>query len=145
VKKLKETDISTHILECLDGLRIGVFWRNNNVGVFDSKKMCYRKPPAFSRKGIADILGCLKGVFVSIEVKSAIEYKWAMAFYKRVGDPYTYVPQSEKEKHVLNQIIFMLDIINHGGVAFFTYSVGDALNKLGVINNYQPTKQEKLL
>ncbi|WP_448529177.1 VRR-NUC domain-containing protein [Raineya sp.] len=48
-----------------------VAWRQNNAGVWDAKKQCYRKNQ-FSRRGIPDIVGYRKsdGKAIFVEVKS---------------------------------------------------------------------------
>lgn len=48
-----------------------VAWRQNNTGVWDAKKQCYRKNP-FSRKGIPDVVGYRKadGRAIFVEVKA---------------------------------------------------------------------------
>lgn len=50
----------------------GVWWRTNNVGIWDPVKKIYRKPKgALQRNGISDIAGVYRGVAIFIEVKSS--------------------------------------------------------------------------
>ena len=67
-QKLSEKEIQKWILDYLLANRIGFFWRNNTVGVYDPTRKCYRKNKS-QVNGIPDILGILYGQFVAIECK----------------------------------------------------------------------------
>lgn len=58
--------LTDHIvyLICASG---GIATRINTVGVYDKKKELYRKSKHI--KGVADVLGCYKGLFVAVEIK----------------------------------------------------------------------------
>jgi len=135
---LTETEIQSDILTTLHRLHIGLFWRNNNTGVYDKEKGVYRRSsPIFQRRGVSDILGCYDSKFTAIEVKTLKAYKWVMHFWNRArekGDIRLYKPTNKHEDHVLNQILFLEDVRRYGGVGFFTYSTEDTIKKLGVKN-----------
>ncbi len=69
-QKISEADIQTFILDFLTTSRIGYFWRNNTVGVYDPTRCIYRKNKK-QEKGIPDILGVMCGRFIAIECKSS--------------------------------------------------------------------------
>lgn len=65
-----ESEIQTTILDYMK--LCGIFcWRNNSVGIYDTYKHQYRRPPKHHLNGVPDILGILpNGQFLGIEVKS---------------------------------------------------------------------------
>lgn len=70
-KKILEKSIEKNILEYLEARGDGYFWKNNSVGVYDPVKRVYRKARSrFLIKGTADILGCYRGLFIALEVKT---------------------------------------------------------------------------
>jgi|SRR5579872_2540524 len=81
----------------------GIFaWRNNTIGVWDSKLGIYRKNTTI--KGVSDILGILPtGRFLAIEVK-------------RKGG----IVSDE-------QLEFNYTINKNGGLAFVAYSIDDVI------------------
>lgn len=128
-----EADIQKSILIALQVSRIGYFWRNNNVGVFDKAKNIYRKPSSqFAPKGVSDILGVHKGKFVAIEVKSEKQFAYVERLIERTSERgiRLYLPKSKNEVHLIEQIVFLENIKKQGGIGFFTYSVTHALAKL---------------
>lgn len=104
---IKEIDIQNAILAYLN-MRGIYCWRNNTVGIFDSKKGVYRKPMGkYQINGISDILGILKdGRMLCVECKS------------------------EKGKLTEAQKDFLENINSNGGVAFVARSIDDVKNKL---------------
>jgi hypothetical protein len=70
----------------------GVFcWKQQTIGVYDSKKKTYRKRSKFQLAGISDILGILpNGTFFAIEVKTFEPKKYASPdqkeFIKKVNE-----------------------------------------------------------
>lgn len=48
-----------------------LFWRNQNIGVFDPYSGKFRRKSKYELLGVSDILGCIDGKLVCIEVKSA--------------------------------------------------------------------------
>jgi len=128
---MKEMDIVNSILEGLNQLPMASFNRINNVPTWNKKTKSYNRLSRFSPKGSSDICGCYKGHYVAIEVKTPLEYNWVLQFYNRIKDQlYTYVPQTKKEDHVLNQIRFIDKKISCGGIGFFTYSLQNTLEQL---------------
>lgn len=65
-----EKQIENQILSWLKSKRI-MAWKVKTVGTFDAKLGKFRKPSAWYRKGVADILGIFKKRPLAIEVKSA--------------------------------------------------------------------------
>lgn len=50
----------------------GIWWRTNNVGIWDPVKKVYRKPKgALQLNGVSDIAGVYRGIAIFIEVKSS--------------------------------------------------------------------------
>ena len=49
-----------------------MFWRQNNTGIWDARRQCYRKPSgAGARQGVPDIVCVLRGgTFLGIECKA---------------------------------------------------------------------------
>lgn len=69
--KQTEKEIENSILEYLYYFHLGYFWKNNSVGIFDPTKKIFRKSKnKYAVNGVADIIGCIDGKFVSFEVKS---------------------------------------------------------------------------
>lgn len=69
----------------------GVYaWRANSTGIFDAASGKWR---ASAKKGVSDILGCYRGKFIAIEIKTG------------------------KDKLRPEQIGFLKSIDDHGGVA----------------------------
>jgi penicillin-binding protein-related factor A (putative recombinase) len=68
--KLKQTEAQLQkiIIEYINITKKGMFWRNNNVGVFDRQTGAYRMTN--QKKGVPDIIGVYRGYFIGIEVKS---------------------------------------------------------------------------
>lgn len=70
MKPQSEKAIETQILNVLK-LKGLFFWKNQTTGIFDPTRKVFRKtknPHAIN--GVSDILGCIQGRFVAIEVKS---------------------------------------------------------------------------
>lgn len=66
---LSEKQIENQILSWLKMKGI-MAWKVKTVGTFDQKLGKFRKPSAWYRKGVADIIGIYKGKPLAIEVKS---------------------------------------------------------------------------
>ncbi len=64
--KPTEAQIQASILDYLARANRGVLWRNNTGGAYTKTGFI-----SFGKKGSGDIIGCYRGYFVSIEVKSA--------------------------------------------------------------------------
>lgn len=47
-----------------------MFFKIQNVGIFDPTKKTFRKPSRHHKAGVSDILGIINGRFVAIEVKT---------------------------------------------------------------------------
>ena len=62
----EEKLIQNDILEYLQGLNIGLFWQNDSFPIKGR-----RRKNRYRMNGVADILGCIDGEFVAIEVKSS--------------------------------------------------------------------------
>lgn len=84
----------------------GVFWKNQNVGIYDARKGTFRRPGKYHKAGVADILGIIRGRFVAIEVKT------------KTG------------RLSKSQAKFLEEIQEHGGIAFVARSVQEVDEKL---------------
>jgi len=89
----------------LDYLQIKqyLYWRVNTTGVYDPTKKIFRKKPAHSRNGVADIFVLKKGVSYFIEVKGQ----------KGV------LSQDQKD--------FRDDVTKHGGIFIVAKSIDDVI------------------
>lgn len=67
---MKETELQNLILDYLNCLPGCFAWRNNNTGLWDPVKKIYRPLRGHSHKGVSDILGCINGRSLCVEVKS---------------------------------------------------------------------------
>ena len=68
-KSQPEKQIENAILDYL--LMVdGMFWKAQNVGIYDPRKGTFRRPGKYHKAGVADILGIIRGRFVAIEVKT---------------------------------------------------------------------------
>ena len=119
--KPSEKQIESAILRYLHTVHI-FCWRQNTVGIFDSKLGVYRKPHSpFIISGICDILGILPrhnnlgkiGQLLAIEVK---------------------VP-SRRNNLTDNQRNFIDRVNENGGVAFVATSIKDVQEKLSNLLN----------
>ena len=108
---MKEKAIENQILSWLAMHRILAF-KHESQGTFDARIGVYRRKNSVHRKlGVADILGCIGGRFLAIEVKSQTG---------RLSD---------------HQKQFLLEVLAHGGIAFMARSIEDVeenLTKAGV-------------
>ena len=102
-----EKEIENSILEFLARLPNCKAWKNQTVGIYDPRLGMYRPLKGqFSGKGSSDILACVGGYFVAIEVK------------RPVGS----VIRAE-------QMDFIRDILATGGIAFIARSLEDVVEK----------------
>jgi len=108
---VKETDVQMAICDYL--ATIGddcLFWRNNNVGVFDPTRRCFRKNHSkYTPNGISDILGIYRGKPMAIEVKR---------------------PKPDKTYPTKEQKVFLQVFAEAGGIAFVARSVEDVIKGL---------------
>lgn len=89
--------------EILDALhKAGVLcWRNNNTATYDPKLDMYR---AFNgMKGVPDILGCIDGRFIGVEVKTP------------------------RGKQSADQVLFQRRLESKGGIYILARSVDDIM------------------
>lgn len=113
---MNEKTIENSILNFLK--HIGVFcWKNQTTGVFDPTKKVFRKSSnPHHIKGVADILGCIEGRMIAIEVKA------------------------EKGKVSPEQRVFLTRINQEGGVAFVARSIDQVAREL-----YKAFPEHKIL
>ena len=103
---IKEKDIELQICRYLLTQNI-FFWKQPTTGYFDTKRKKFREQASpFAIRGVADILACVRGRFVAIEVKT------------RKG----------AQKH--SQKIFEENLTKAGGVYLLARSVEDVKNLL---------------
>lgn len=84
----------------------GMFWKAQNVGIYDPRKGTFRKTSKYHKAGVADILGIIRGRFVAIEVKT------------KTG------------RLSKSQAKFLQDVKDNGGIAFVARSVNECDEKL---------------
>ena len=110
--KVTEKQIENAILSFLASIQGCKAWKNQTTGIFDPTKKVYRSLKGrYSGKGSADILACLGGWFIAIEVK------------KPTGSVVS-----------IHQYKFLEEIRNAGGVAFIARSVDDVKRTLLELN-----------
>jgi hypothetical protein len=135
---IKEKDIQNEILEYLQEHRIGSFERVNNTPAYSVKFGGYLRPSKYSKKGMCDIIGCISGRFIGIEVKTPSEFKYVNKLYNKISKNITnYKPISKKEEHVISQMRYIFEKNQNGALCFFADSVSRVekiLIKGGLIN-----------
>ena len=67
-RKRNESDVVKACCQYLQ-MKRHLFWRTNNIPVYDPKTGRHRAMPLYCIKGVGDILGLIKGIFYSIECK----------------------------------------------------------------------------
>lgn len=67
-KEVSEQDIQEAICEYL-ALKKYFFWRQNTMGLFDSRKKIYRRMPRYAMNGVSDIILVHGGKIICLEVK----------------------------------------------------------------------------
>ena len=106
MKKKTEKQIENEILEFLQGIE-GIYWKNNNVGIYDPIRKTFRRPGRHHLNGVSDIMGCDgNGKIVCIEVK-------------------TQTGRASKDQNK-----FLNKIVGLGGIAFIARSVDDVKENL---------------
>jgi hypothetical protein len=101
--KIKEGSIEAVILRFLNILPDTFAWKNDSVGIYDSKRGVYRKKKKEHHiNGVSDIIGIHRGRFMAIEVKT------------KTGTA------SDDQK------LFIARILKEGGIAGIARSVADA-------------------
>jgi len=130
---MSESDIQNVIMEYLTLKKIGSFERINNLPSYNVKQGHYMRPSRYAKKGVCDIIGCLNGRFVGIEVKSPIEFNHVCTLWNKISHIVdTYKPINKKEEHMLGQIRYITDKNRHGGYCFFTHSLDHVIAKLNM-------------
>lgn len=101
---MKESDLQKSIKEYLE-LKKYIVVKFQSVGIYDSKRDIYRK---LGKKGVSDLLACQPktGRFVAIEVKV------------------------KPNKPSQEQLDFLEEIKNRGGISVLAYSLEDVLQIL---------------
>lgn len=107
---LSEKKIQSAILNYFGMLRDAYVWRNNSGAATQTNKSGKSYFMRFGLKGSADIIGCYKGRFIAIEVKSA------------------------KGKTSEEQDKFIAEINRCGGYAIVARSLDDAQALIAKIN-----------
>lgn len=67
---MSENHVLTACCQYLE-LQRHFFWRQNNVGIYDTKRKIHRKLPKWSKKGVSDIICVHVGVPFFIECKTS--------------------------------------------------------------------------
>lgn len=68
MENIKENDILNVICDYLRWEKV-VFWRQNNIPVYDATRKVFRKMPKYSRKGVSDIIILINGKSIFVEAK----------------------------------------------------------------------------
>lgn len=107
-----EKQIENSILDYLQIVPKCKAWKNQTTGVFDPKLGFFRvMNNKHNGKGSSDILACINGYFVAIEVK-----------------------RTHKSKVSAGQTDFINKIIKAGGVAFVACSIEDVIKSFKIYN-----------
>jgi len=110
-----EKQIENQILAYLGIKKIFAF-KNQSTGIFDPSKGSFRKLSQYQIRGSADILGCVGGLMLCVEVKKP-------TISKKTGQ---IIPRTQEElakKASPEQIEFINKIKDLGGIAFFADSL----------------------
>ncbi len=88
--RMLEKEIESQILQYLN-LQPGVFaFKINTVGIYDVKRKVYRtNRNPFVHRGTSDILCCVRGIFLAIEVKTPKTIKAALK--NTVSDQWAFI------------------------------------------------------
>jgi hypothetical protein len=112
---ITEKQIENYILEYLKLKKIYA-WKNQSVGIFDPTKRTFRRPGKHQLNGVSDILGCVDGLILCIEVKKPYISKKTNLIKHRT--------QEELEKLASDdQVSFINNIKKLGGIAFYADSI----------------------
>jgi hypothetical protein len=126
--KLSEKQIETLILNYLAICKGCLFYKNNNVGVFDKEKNIFRKSSnKFCPRGVSDIYGSYYGKAAYIEVKTPEEHIYLIKHYDEIR---SYVGINKKKNHLKNQIHFIESNKRMGCIAFFASSLDQVKSEL---------------
>lgn len=134
---MSEKELMNSILESLEWSYPGSFDRINNIPSFNHVTKRFQRLNKYQRKGTPDIIGCLYGRWIAIEVKTSIAYKRVLKVIDKIKNN---LPTSQTDKHLIEQINYMKLKEENGGICFFTFSVDHTLEKLRSING--DTKKE---
>jgi hypothetical protein len=99
----KANRITANVIRRICNQPGGHAFRVNTTGIWDEKKQVFRT--AAGQKGIADVVGCVKGRFISVEVKAG------------------------KDRQSTDQKVFQQDIELSGGAYFLVHSTDEFLEK----------------
>ena len=106
--KVSEKQIEATILAFLSKLKNCKVWKNQTTGIYDPTRKVYRSLRGkYSGKGSSDILACIEGRMICVEVK------------RPVGAVVS-----------LDQVRFINEIKLAGGIAFVAKSVDDVRTAL---------------
>lgn len=92
---------------------------NNSVGMDMETFVFYGL-----HRGASDLIGLWRdGRFLSIEVKTKDEYKYARKHYERLKACTKVIRKPvTKDEHLIEQIRWIEMVLKFGGIAFFSYS-----------------------
>lgn len=127
---MTEKQIESQILEWMN-YQSGIFaFKINTVGVFDPIKKIYRKNKnPFLIQGTSDILACVDGSFVAIEVKTK----------KTINQ----LLNPKKENH-LNQLNFLNKVNKVGGYAIAVSSLENVISFIKKLRSLNKDRSYKL-
>lgn len=127
LQKIKEVDIMNAILEALEFNFPGAFDRINNIPGYNHERKTFVSPNKFSRPGTCDIIGCLDGRFIGIEVKTPKAFQHVVRVVDKLNRK---LPLVDTDRHIQNQINYMEDKKKYGAYCFFTYDVDHTLKTI---------------
>lgn len=124
-----EKEIENMILEFLERAPGCLFYKNNNVGVYDTQKGIFRKNNSrFIPDGASDLYGSFYSISAYIEVKTPKEYAYIMKNYASLRD---YFGDCKKKSRYRDQIFFLESNQSMGNIAFFAESIERVKEELG--------------
>jgi len=133
----KEDHIELSILQWLEfSLRIKTVWKNDIKGFYNKTANAYFKNKnPYIRKGISDISFLKDGQFVCIEVKRPSEMKFFIQPMETLKLEFARAKMlkkttADKYEHAMEQQLFLRQIREQGGIAFFACSADMVKEKL---------------
>ncbi len=119
---IKESQIEAAILDYLNSLKDGFFWKNPSSGFFDGKVM-RKHSSKYAINGASDVIGVFRGRFCAFEVKTPKEYQYYLNHGERLrAAPFIYC-RTKKDERFWKQISFIEMIKRKGGLGDIVASI----------------------
>ena len=128
-KEPSESEVQRGIIDYLELLQIFWWRQNSGMATYKDKNKGIRRVK-YGTTGASD-LGCIaggnatnnvRGKYVAIEVKTPSEHRFLLKNYERIKSG---VIRTKRDNHLFNQIGFVENVKDHGGIGFFASSISD--------------------